>query len=114
MRARGDGGHDLAIVPGKGWQCKVCLAYARCKNSLQVLQTRPCRGALAQRVHASHQIAETEGVIWCCRCGAYARRVLRSLRWQCVEAPPTQGFRAALKRLKDGLPPTTGHVSGMG
>jgi hypothetical protein len=105
VRARRVGGRNLARTVGNSWRCKVCFAFAKCARSLRVLRNQPCKGALAQRAHASHKMAETNGVVWCCVCGAYARKVLRALKRQCAGAPPTQAFRCALKRLRNGFPP---------
>ena len=73
---------------------------------------RPASAAtVASRARPSHRLMETRGLFWCCRCGAHARRIPRSLLRQCVGSPRSQAYRQLLKGLRRGLLPVapSGH-----
>ena len=63
------------------------------------------QATVASQTHPSNCVMETRGLFWCCRCGARARRVPRSLRRPCVGAPRSVAYRQLLKRLRKGLLP---------
>lgn len=90
------GGHDLERW-GRGWRCRVCHACARGNRGVGLLQRNGCRGTIAHRISPTHQAVESGGVIWCSRCGAHARKVVRTLRVQCLGAPRIQVLRNCLE-----------------
>ena len=66
---------------------------------------RPCPGAIASRVHATHTLFRTGELVWCAKCGSYARRVPRRLRMECPGGPQTDADKSMLRRLRNGRLP---------
>ena len=69
------------------------------------LSKRPCTETVAALAHPTHSLMETKGVLWCCKCGAYARRVPRALRRPCVAGPRSEAYACLLRRFRKGLVP---------
>ena len=57
------------------------------------------------RIHASHVLTDSNGLVWCRRCGAHARKVLRTLRDPCKCKPRSATCGSVLGRLRQGLQP---------
>ena len=90
----------------KHWPSRKRQKKRRGERTAPAAVTRLRRQAtVASRTHPSHCVMETRGLFWCCRCGAHARRVPRSLRRPCVGAPRSVAYRQLLKRLRKGLLP---------
>ncbi len=95
---------------GGGWWCGLCQLIANTPSSRKSLMNKPCKGSVSQRIHHSHSVRSTSGVLWCARCGAYTSRLPRTLRELCKGAPPSAAARNVLRRLRAGLPPTTAAI----
>ncbi len=99
--------HDIRPRTEGGWDCRRCRGWAWGKAGLKNLKARPCRDVADQQVHASHVISVRAGVIWCNRCGCYTTRWPRALKAECKGYPVGEAQQNVLRRLLQGLPPTT-------
>ena len=99
------GGHEPIALAGGGWKCRVCRVTARTKASLRTFRAVPCRGAFAGRIHASHKVRYTKGVLWCGRCGAYAVEKVVCLSRQCPGNPQSSAAGQRRVRLRAGRVP---------
>ncbi len=106
--AAGEAGpHLLVPRPGGGRECARCRLFTRTPASLRSLRNKPCQGLLAPLCHSSHRLHWTRGVTWCDLCGGYSIRRPRNLRARCPGRPPSEAARNVLRRLREGLAPTT-------
>ncbi len=100
-------GHQL-IPRGIGaWECGLCRLWARGDQGRRALLRRRCNGSLLEQSHPTHRTRFDYGVLWCDRCGAFSARLLRNLRQRCRGAPASEAQRNVLRRLRQGLRPTT-------
>lgn len=60
---------------------------------------------MAGKAHPTHRLMETQGLLWCSKCGAHARRVPRALCRPCVWAPRSTAYTQLLRRLRRGMLP---------
>ena len=100
-------GHQVKWSGGR-WICLQC--GRNCKSRARLVQSR-CPGVPAKlaQAHWSHRLwlsGGPEGLVWCSRCGAYARRQILALAERCA-GHPTAGRARALKELKQGKDPTS-------
>ncbi len=100
-------GHELVSRGVGAWECEACRLWARGDQGRRALLRRPCKGDLLTQTHATHRTRHDNGVLWCERCGAFAARLLRGLRRRCPGAPSSEAQRNVLRRLRQGLRPTT-------
>jgi hypothetical protein len=101
---------DHVLVPrpaGVGFWCDRCHLVAATASSRKSLAGRPCRGDVTARIHESHSLRFSSGVMWCRTCGSYTSRLPRALVRPCPARPPSVAARNVLRRLREGLPPTT-------
>ncbi len=101
------GAHVVVNRRGGGVSCTVCHLCSWTMAGKRWLRQKPCRGSIADQAHASHQLVQGIGIVWCSRCGAYTSRIPRLLREECKGVPRTEAQRNVRRRLAAGLPPTT-------
>ncbi len=102
------GDHKLSKrEDGEGWWCSECHLIANTSSSRKSLFGRPCSGSVFSRIHSSHTLRQSMGVVWCTKCAAYTSRLPRTLMATCPGRPKSAAGRNVLRRLRTGLPPTT-------
>ncbi len=100
-------GHLLNIREANAWECSRCRLWARGQQGRRALLRHPCRGRLNKAAHETHSVTQTNGIVWCRRCGAFSSRLLRNLLRPCSGAPGSEAQRNVRRRLQAGLAPTT-------
>ncbi len=111
LRSEDGGDHVLRAVGAEAWECVNCRRWARGQRGLYLLRCNPCRGALVQQAHGSHQLRAHGDILWCLRCGAFSARLLRRLREPCAGAPRTNTQRTMWRRLHAGRDPRAGYTT---
>ncbi len=101
------GPHTLVPRVGGGRECTRCRLFTRTATSLKSMRSKPCLSSAAQLYHGTHRLDWSRGVTWCRTCGAYSIRRPRLLRSKCPGRPSSEAARNVLRRLQEGLPPTT-------
>jgi hypothetical protein len=109
---RGDpsscGDHRLEFKSDlRHWECASCRLIANTAASRRSLAQKACRGDVSARIPVSHRLRYSSGVLWCEVCGSYTSRLPRALARDCPGAPPSQSAANVLRRLMQGLRPTT-------
>ena len=80
----------------------MCWRLARTKASLRTIRNKRCRGCVADRAHASHQLQWTAGVWWCGLCGRFATNKPQRLLESCPGAPFSDFARRCLRAFRSG------------
>ncbi len=108
-RKNGDriGAHIMQRKVGGGWECSLCKLQGNTETSRRSLRTRPCRGDVLLQCHPSHSLHWSHGVLWCGNCASYTTRQPRQLKQPCLGRAAGEARRNVLRRLREGLPPTT-------
>ncbi len=101
------GDHVVRPRPRGGLQCIKCKIHAATPSSLRSMRQMRCRGDLAAQCHNTHQLKALESIVYCRNCGAYATKRPTALKRECRRMPPTEARRNVLRRLRQGLLPTT-------
>ncbi len=99
--------HDIRPRLAGGWDCRRCRGWACGKAGLRALRARPCLDVVSDQIHPTHVINVDHGVSWCSSCGCYTSRWPRELRFECKGRPAGEAQQNVLRRLINGLPPTT-------
>ncbi len=99
--------HLLRRAHDGGVECIVCRRTARGDAGKRLLEKEACAGEIGHRIHSTHVIRETNGVTWCVRCGCFTSRWPRALLAECRGRPNSVAQKNVLRRLQNGLPPTT-------
>ncbi len=101
------GDHLVRPRPRGGLQCIKCRLHAATPSSLRSMRHMRCRGDLAAQCHRTHHLKALETIVFCRNCGAYATKRPTALKRECRRMPPTEARRNVLRRLRQGLLPTT-------
>ena len=80
----------------------MCWRLARTKATLRTIRNKRCRGCVADRAHASHQLQWTAGVWWCGLCGRFATNKPQRLLDRCPGAPLSDSARRYLRAFRSG------------
>ena len=97
----------MCLAWGGGQMCNVCRLFARTSKARGALRFAPCRGSIASRSHATHDLRYSCGVTWCYSCAAYATARPQCLKFPCPRGPPSKTRADIKKRLRRGLLPTS-------
>ncbi len=103
----GDENHIMRRTDKGHFECVVCRKIAYSAGGARRLQTSVCGGAIHGAIHESHSIKTSHGIVWCQHCGAYSMRWPRQLLSPCRRKPNSSAQRNVLRRLLQGLHPTT-------
>ncbi len=101
------GPHCMEPRPGGGLICSKCHLFSTTESSMRSLRNTPCCGTLTGACHVSHELRWSRGVLWCGKCGAFTIRRPRALKAACTNGPRSEAARNILRRLREGLLPTT-------
>ncbi len=101
------GAHQMRRSPGGDWECALCKLQGNTAASRRSLRSKQCKGEITLQCHPSHSLCWKEGFLWCDECAAYTTRQPRQLRLPCPGKAAGETRRNILRRLRDGLPPTT-------
>ncbi len=101
------GDHIVRPRPRGGLQCIKCKMHAATPSSLRSMRQMRCRGDLSTQCHPTHLLKAFESIVYCRNCGAYATKRPTALKRECRRVPPTEARRNVLRRLRQGLLPTT-------
>ncbi len=107
-----DDGHIIRRDEAGRFECVICRRVAYTAAGARRMGTTTCGGAISDAVHQTHQICRSQGLIWCKSCGAYSSRWPRQLVSACPQRPRSQAQRNVLRRLTQGLAPTTAQYLG--
>ncbi len=105
------GTHIMQKKIGGGWECSLCRLQGNTETSRRSLKTKPCRGDVLLQCHPSHSLHWSNGVLWCGNCASYTTRQPRQLRQPCLGRAAGEARRNVLRRLREGLPPTTANYA---
>ncbi len=97
--------------PGGGWECALCKLQGNTASSRRSLRSKQCKGEITLQCHPSHTLCWKEGFLWCDECAAYTTRQPRQLRLPCPGKAAGDTRRNILRRLREGLPPTTANYA---
>ncbi len=103
----GDERHALRRCDNGRYECIVCKCIALSARGARRLAAAICPGAIMRSVHEPHALNRSHGVVWCKLCGSYSTRWARQLMASCPRKARSQAQRNVLRRLLNGLPPTT-------
>ena len=101
-------GHVPIPVGIGGWRCRICRCRASTTVAFRSLFALPCKGHFLRRIHCTHRLAVSSGVVWCELCGAYSVEKMVRLASPC---PKRAGSAIRLQRLRllrrGGIPPAS-------
>ncbi len=103
----GDDRHALKRLDNGRFECAVCRAVAYSARGARRMATAICPGSVMRSVHETHELQRSHGVLWCKLCGSYSTRWARQLMGPCPRKARSQAQRNVLRRLVNGLAPTT-------
>ncbi len=89
------------------FECGVCRQIAYTATGARRMQLSTCGGAIHRSIHQTHQLRLSHGVTWCSACAAFSTRWPRQLLAACPRRPRSQAQRNVLRRLMQGLTPTS-------
>jgi hypothetical protein len=102
-RLRADSAH-IPQICGEHIVCWRCCRAAKCTTNLN---RHPC----LQAGDSAHKIWTLGSHFFCSRCGARTQERVRLLKKECKGHPGSATQARMLKRLKMGIPPTSGLVA---
>ncbi len=105
------GTHIMQRRLGGGWECALCKLQGNTEASRRSLRAKPCKGDIVLQCHASHTLHWSNGILWCGSCASYTTRQPRLLRQPCPGKAMGEARRNVLRRLREGLPPTTANYA---
>ncbi len=101
------GTHIMQRKIGGGWECSLCKLQGNTDASRRSLRVKPCKGDIVLQCHPSHSLHWNHGILWCGNCASYTTRQPRQLRQPCPGKAAGEARKNVLRRLREGLPPTT-------
>ncbi len=101
------GTHIMQKRVGGGWECSLCKLQGNTETSRRSLRAKPCKGDIVLQCHPSHTLHWDNGILWCGCCASYTTRQPRQLRQPCPGRAVGEARKNVLRRLREGLPPTT-------